>query len=230
MGRFSTDPKINGPQFNQNNAGGCGHQHHQSQAEQQTPQSFPEGWPQEFPNPTVAIDLEGIVFKEKAGKIVNETDIEFKLDNIEAIRQIRLKQHKVLALTAFPEMSRGNLTQQKAEQLINYTMNKFGEKGIFSIDSVLFAGSDLKEDEFAIPNTGMLKRAKNEMHIDMSGGYYVGDNIKVLKAADKFGLKPILIKSSRFEETMEKLNTYSNKKLLEKTKVFNTLQDFVDSI
>ena len=109
-------------------------------------------------------------------------------------------------------------------------MNYFGQAGIFTIDGLLYSTSNMKEDLFAMPNNGMMKRAENEMKVAFKGGYFAGNKLYNLKAGDSVHAKPILIKSPGYEDAETKLDTFANKELKNKTKTFNSLLDFANSL
>ena len=76
----------------------------------------------------------------------------------------------------------------------------------------------------------MFKRAEAEQRLKFKGGAYVGDKISDLKAADRIGAIPVLVKTGHGIETIEKLNTYANRNLKKKTKIFENLWEFADSL
>jgi len=76
----------------------------------------------------------------------------------------------------------------------------------------------------------MFKRAEKELRLKFKGGAYVGDKISDLKVADKIRALPILIKTGHGLDTIDKLDTYANKKLKEKTQIFNNLWEFAESL
>ena len=76
----------------------------------------------------------------------------------------------------------------------------------------------------------MFQRAEKEIGVDFSKGVYVGDKITDLKAATKIKAKPILVKTGYGEETLKKLNTFANKDLKKRTKVFENLLEFAESL
>ena len=66
--------------------------------------------------------------------------------------------------------------------------------------------------------------------IKFNQGYYVGDKIKDLKAATKIGAKPILVRTGYGAETEQELNKFAYRDLKRRTKVFDTLADFVRTL
>ena len=112
-----------------------------------------------------------------------------------------------------PNIIRGLLTDQDVSNVNNHIMQTFGQNGIFSIDGFLYNQSDDIRDPFAKPNIGMLNRSKNEMGMDWTDGYYVGDTIEDIKMAQKFGVKPILVRTGKGVKTekdhLKGINTLS---------------------
>jgi len=88
----------------------------------------------------------------------------------------------------------------------------------------------MKEDIYSMPNTGMMKKAEKDFRIKLKGGYFVGNKIRNLKAGNSVGCVPVLVKTGNYEEAVEKLNTFANRELLSKTKVFYSLLDFANSL
>lgn len=78
----------------------------------------------------------------------------------------------------------------------------------------------------------MFKRAENEIirGEKFKNGWFVGHNIKDAKAADKIGAVPVIVRTGNGEETLSKLDTFANKDLLKKTKIFNNLLEFAESL
>ena len=84
---------------------------------------------------------------------------------------------------------------------------------------------------YAKPNVGMFKRCEKEIpDIKFKEGYYVGDKIKDLKAAMNIGAKPILVRTGYGRQTEEELERYSNKDLKRRTKIYDDLAQFVESL
>ena len=75
----------------------------------------------------------------------------------------------------------------------------------------------------------MLNRSKNEMGMDWTGGYYVGDTIEDIKMAQKFGVTPVLVRTGKGAKTeKEYLKGISTK--YNDVQVFDNLLDFVNTL
>ena len=173
-------------------------------------------------------DRDGVVI-EWRNVIKNYKDVKYIPGSLEAIRKLRLKGHKAFMLADQPNIYRGLLTDQDVYNINNIMMQNFGQHGIFSIDGFLYNQSDDPRDPFAKPNIGMLNRSKNEMGLDWTDGYYVGDTIEDIKMAIKFGVTPVLVRTGKGKTTeKEYLKGMSSK--YKEVKVFDNLLSFVDSL
>lgn len=239
MGRFSVDRSMNvggqPPSLTMPQTQPYGQQNYGSPYGQQMPQQQgmmmqqqQQNWPTYFPKETIGIDRGAILNDTKP--ILNASDIELLPGALDAIRMIRLKGYKLVIFFNEPLITQGKITTQAVDANVQQLMNYFGQAGIFTIDGLLYSTSNMKEDNFAMPNNGMMKRAENEMKVAFKGGYFAGNKLYNLKAGDSVHAKPILIKSPGYEDVETKLDTFANKELKNKTKTFNSLLDFANSL
>ena len=239
MGRFSVDRSMNvggqppSPTMPQTQP--YGQQNYGSPYGQQMPQQQgmmmqqqQQNWPTFFPKETIGIDRG--VFLNDTKPILTASDIEMLPGALDAIRTIRLKGYRLVIFFNEPLITQGKITTQAVDSNVQQIMNYFGQAGIFTIDGLLYSTSNMKEDLFAMPNNGMMKRAENEMKVAFKGGYFAGNKLYNLKAGDSVHSKPILIKSPGYEDAETKLDTFANKELKNKTKTFNSLLEFANSL
>ena len=195
---------------------------------QQQGQYNPQDWPTTFPKAMVGFDRDGVVIEWK-NIIKRFEDIKYIPGSLEAIRQLRLKGHKAWMFADQPNIARGLMTDNDVQNIHNNMMNQFGQAGIFSIDGFLYNQSDMQQDPYAKPKIGMLNRSKNEMGMDWTGGYYVGDTIEDIKMAQKFGVTPVLVRTGKGAKTeKEYLKGISTK--YNDVQVFDNLLDFVNTL
>jgi len=195
---------------------------------QQQSQFSPEDWPTQFPKCVIGIDRDGVI-NEWKNVVKKREDIQWISGSLEAIRKLRLMGHKVVLFADQPNISRGLLTQQDVNNIMNYYMQFFGQNGIFSIDGFYYNSSDMPQDSYAKPNIGMMNRAQSELGVNFSEGYYVGDTIEDIKMAIKANAKPILVRTGKGAATEEKYLKSFNPKYKD-VEVFDSLLDFVLSL
>lgn len=191
----------------------CGHDHGTQQGVINQPQ---EQWPTSFPKPVVGIEK---------SEIVTNGGLNVIDSSLTAIKMIRKKGYRLV----FINDERGRDPGQ-VESEWGSLMSIFGKAGIQSIDTMYFSPGTDKQDPYVKPNTGMFKRAEDEYHVKWSQGWHVGNTIADMKAADKLGAKPILIKTPKGLVTLDKLKTHANKQLNKKVKVFENLMEFATSL
>ena len=182
-----------------------------------------------YPKPLVAIDRDGVLSKCK--DVVKSVESFEPIEgSLSAISMIRSKGYKIAIIFDQPGISRGELTVEDVDRMNDHMIDLFGQAGCPSIDGTLYNMSDIKDDIYSKPNTGMLKRLRDEMGVPLKGGYYVGDRLVDAKMADKAKLKPVLVKTGKYSEDEKKFNSYANRPLKKKTKIFNDLLEFAQAL
>ena len=197
-------------------------------------QNVPADWPTVFPKPIVGLDRDGVINVDKGHYLTDPDDWEPIPGSLEAIRMIRLKGYKVVILTNQGGIIKKEQTQAQVEAIHQRMMEVFGNAGIYSIDGLFYSESSLKEDYYAKPNLGMFHRAEKEIFNSKArfkqNGFYVGDKMTDLKAAERIGARPILVRTGHGLETEEDLKKFSREKLRKKTKVFDDLLQFAQRL
>ena len=196
-------------------------------------QNVPNDWPKVFPKSIVGLDRDGVINVNK-GYISDPDDWEAIPGSLEAIRMIRLKGYKVVILTNQGGIIKKEQTHDQVEAVHQRMMEVFGNAGIYSIDGLFYSETSLKCDCFAKPNIGMFHRAEKEIYLNKhrfkQNGFYVGDKMTDLKAAERIGARPILVRTGHGLETEEDLKKFSREKLRKKTKVFDDLLQFAQRL
>jgi len=203
MSRFSVETSINNPIDN--------------------------SWPTLFNKKFIGIERNGVIITNN-NTPDNLEEIELVPFACEGIKLMRLKQYRVVIFFNEPGIFNGKISGEKVEESNQILMKLFGERGIRSIDGLYFSTTNFKEDLYSLPNKGMIQKAERELKVDCSTGYFVGDKLYDLKTGYKLGITPVLVRSGVYEETLSKLNTFSNRHLRQKTKVFNNLLEFAESL
>ena len=196
-------------------------------------QNVPDDWPKLFSKSIVGLDRDGVINVDK-GYLTNPDDWEPIPGSLEAIRMIRLKGYKLVILTTQGGIIKKEQTHDQVEAIHQRMMDIFGNAGIYSIDGLFYSESSLKCDCFAKPNIGMFHKAEKELfnnkHRFKNKGFYVGDKITDLKAAERIGATPILVRTGHGAATEKDLQKFSKEKLRKKTKVFENLLQFAQKL
>lgn len=210
MGRFSVETSLNNPAPAPQNG-------------------VPGNWPMVFPKETIGIERNGVIVNHSQ-PILSAAQIEPVPWALEGIRTMRLKGYKVVIFFNEPLITEGKVTQDIVDSTNNRLMEIFGQAGILSIHGLLYSTSNFKQDLYALPNNGMIKKAEKEFGVSFKTGYFVGDKLYDLKAGDSVHSKPVLIRCGQYEETLAKLDTFANRELKKKVIIFNNLLEFANSL
>lgn len=188
-------------------------------------------WPTYFPKPIIGLEREGVIIEHGDGPLQTPSQVRVIQSSLEAIKMMRLKGYKVMIITQQPGITKKQITQAQVDNINNHLMQVFGQAGIFSIDGVYYSTSDLKEDYYAKPNTGMFERARLEHgNIVWKDGWYVGDTYADIKASIKIGARPVLVRTGKGAKTESELDSFSRRDVKKQTQVFDNLLEFAKSL
>ena len=179
---------------------------------------------------TIGLDRDGTINRD-LGRYITTPDEFYPIEgSLEAVTLLREKGYNVVILTNQAGISKGVMSENDVDTVHRYMLDLLGKAGCRSINGIYYSTTNLKEDYYAKPNVGMFKRAEKELRLKFKGGAYVGDKIIDLKAADRIGAMPVLVKTGYGEETIEKLNTFANRNLKKKTQIVTSLWEFAQSL
>jgi D-glycero-D-manno-heptose 1,7-bisphosphate phosphatase len=151
--------------------------------------------------------------------------------SIEAIATLRSRGYRIVIITDQGGIEQGFYTPEDVDTLHLHMLDLFGQAGCPSIDAIYYSASSRKEDPYAKPNTGMFRKCERENKgIKFGQGYYVGDKMKDLKAAQRVGAKPILVRTGYGIQTEKELEKFTYRDLKRITLVYDNLAQFVDTL
>jgi D-glycero-D-manno-heptose 1,7-bisphosphate phosphatase len=178
---------------------------------------------------TVGLDRDGTI-NEDVGYIRDPNNFVPISKSLEAVAMLRAKGYNIVILTNQAGIMKGVLTPDNVESVNARMLEMLGKAGCSSIDGIYYSTTNLKEDIYAKPNVGMFKRAEKELGVKFKGGAFVGDKISDLKAADRIGAIPVLVKTGHGEDTLNELERYAHRDLKRKTMVFDNLWAFAETL
>lgn len=179
---------------------------------------------------TIGIDRDGTINRDLGTYVTDPKDFEPIPGSLEAITMMKEKGYNIVVITNQAGIMKGILTSEQVDNVHLYMLELLGKSGCKMIDGIYYSTTNLKDDFYAKPNIGMFKKAEIDLRIKFKNGFYVGDKITDLKAAEKARCRPILVKTGYGEETIEKLKTFSNRKLRSKVQIYDNLWNFAESL
>ena len=179
----------------------------------------------------VGLDRDGVINKDLGTYVTTPEDFEPIPGSLEALATVKRLGFQVAIITNQGGIEKGIMSQSDVDKVHQKMFQLLGEAGCKFIEALYYSESNRKDDMYAKPNTGMFKRCEKEHpSIKFSKGYYVGDKISDLKVAMKMNARPILVRTGYGVETEKLLNRFTYKKLKAKTKVYDDLRSFVNSL
>lgn len=178
----------------------------------------------------IGLDRDGTINKDLGTYVTKPEDFEPIPGSLEAVKMMRDKGYDVVILTNQAGIMKNIMTPADVDMVHDYMLHLMGQAGISSINGLYYATTNLKDDIYAKPNTGMFERAEKEIGVNFKNGFYVGDKFNDLKAAQKAKARPILVRTGYGEEAEKKLNTFAQKELKKQTKIYNNLYEFAEAL
>ncbi len=184
-----------------------------------------------YTGPVIGLDRDGVINRDLESYVTRAQDFEPIKGSLEAIAKLRRNNFKIAIITNQGGIEKGIMTQEDVDNVHDYMFKLLGDAGCSSIDALYYSASSRKNDPYAKPNTGMFKRCEKENpHIKFKDGYFVGDRMSDLRAAIKVGATPILVRTGYGSNTEQQLNKFTYRDIKKRTKIFDTLSDFVNFI
>lgn len=152
-------------------------------------------------NTAVFLDRDGTI-NEEVGYMDCLSKLKLYDHTAEAIRMINEKGMKAVVITNQSGVARGYFTEDFVRLVHSHIGEILQSNGSF-IDAFYYCphhptegtGAYLKSCACRKPEPGMLIRASQDLNIDLTRSYVIGDMIKDIEAAGRVGAKGILVRT-----------------------------------
>lgn len=151
----------------------------------------------------IFLDRDGTINKY-VGFLRNEEEFELLPGVAEAVKKINKSGYLAVVVTNQPVIARGEVTYSQLENIHNKMETFLGKAGAY-LDAIYFCPhhphsgyeGEVKELKIACecrkPKPGMLLKAAQELNIDLSQSYMVGDSESDIEAGKAAGCKTVLL-------------------------------------
>lgn len=155
--------------------------------------------------PAIFLDRDGTI-NEEVSYITRPEQLKLLPGAAEAVRRMRGAGYRVVVVTNQPVIARGDCTIEELMRVHDHMEMELSREGAF-LDGIYycphhpdkgFAGerAELKmECDCRKPGDGMLRRAAQELNLDLSQSWLIGDRTGDIQAARKCGIRSILLKT-----------------------------------
>ena len=159
----------------------------------------------DHPQSAVFLDRDGTLNQEVGG-VTRAEDLVLLPGVPEAIRALNHSGMRAVVVTNQPVVAKGFCSENDLRMIHNKLETQLGEQHAF-LDRILycphhpekgFAGErpELKFDcDCRKPNVGMIRRAVEQLNIDLASSWLIGDSTTDLQTAHNAGLRSILVRT-----------------------------------
>ena len=150
-------------------------------------------------NRAIFLDRDGTII-EDPGYLSHPEQVNLLDGAAEALNELRAMGYKVVVVSNQSGIARGILSENDLEEIHDRLRQLLAEKGAY-LDQIYYCPYHpdgvvpkyRKESDWRKPNPGMLLAAADEMGIDLSQSWSIGDSSRDVEAGLRAGCKTILI-------------------------------------
>ena len=136
------------------------------------------------------LDRDGVI-NEDFGYVFKIEDFKFIDGIFEILKEFKKREFLIIIVTNQSGIQRGYYTTKDFEILTEYMKDEFKKRDI-DIDKVYFC-PHLSGCECRKPNPGMILAARDELGIDLSKSYLIGDKLSDIEAGRNAGVKNLFL-------------------------------------
>jgi D,D-heptose 1,7-bisphosphate phosphatase len=166
-----------------------------------------------MPNRAVFLDRDGTI-NEDPGYISDPANVVLIPQAAEALAGLNKKGFKLIVISNQSGIARGIMSSKDVER-VNNKINELLLKNNVSIDAFYFCHahpefSTPEECECRKPSPKLVLEAAEDFEIEMNQSYFVGDNVSDIECGKNAGLRTILVKTGKGEESLSILQKDNN--------------------
>ncbi|MBI3398708.1 MAG: D-glycero-beta-D-manno-heptose 1,7-bisphosphate 7-phosphatase [Deltaproteobacteria bacterium] len=122
-----------------------------------------------------------------------------------SIKKLNSKGFKVVVITNQSGVARGYFSREAVDAVNRRLEETLKKEGAY-LDGIYYCPHHPDDDcECRKPKTGMLEKAKKDLHVDLEQSYVVGDKVSDVEIAYKIGGKGILVRTGMGNDEEKKL-------------------------
>ncbi len=149
-------------------------------------------------SPGIFLDRDGTVIHD-TGYIGDPDLVEFLPAVLTALRRFQDAGYRLIVISNQSGIGRGVITQEQYELVARRIADRLSEHGIY-IDTYYCPHSPDDQCECRKPNPFLLLRAAQDLDIDLTRSYMIGDRLTDVEAGAAAGCKTILLAQGQFAE------------------------------
>ncbi len=145
----------------------------------------------------VFLDRDGVLTREKSDYVKSPEELELLPIRPESLRRLREKGFALIVITNQSVIGRGLTTHQQMAKIHEKLLAEFAERGC-KIDAVYYCAH--RPDEKCScrkPEPGLILKAAEELDVDVSRSWMIGDKEIDLEAASRAGCRGVKVETNK---------------------------------
>jgi len=156
----------------------------------------------------VFIDRDGTLVEEK-NFLSKVEEVKFIPGSIEAIKTFKDLGYKVVAISNQSGIARKILTEKIVEEINEYIQSELEKEGA-KLDGIYYCPHHPDDNcSCRKPETGLLKKASEELNLDLNDAIVIGDKSSDVLLGRKIGARSILVLTGYGKEELKKIQSVS---------------------
>ncbi|MFT4826460.1 MAG: D-glycero-D-manno-heptose 1,7-bisphosphate phosphatase [Halioglobus sp.] len=152
--------------------------------------------------PLLILDRDGVINEDSDTYVRNLEQWLPIPGSIEAIAKLSLAGFTIAVATNQSGLARGYFSLDDMTEIhreLNRLVEERGGKiaGVFYCPHLPGSGCNCRK-----PATGLLQAIERDLNVSAAGAYFVGDSLKDLQAAQRYGCLPVLVETGKGRQTL----------------------------
>jgi len=159
-------------------------------------------------NRVIFLDRDGVINENRDDYVKSKNEFIFLPRVFTAIRKLNQMGYQLIIITNQSAINRGIITKEQLNDIHKFMLNEL-EKHSCKVTKIYFCPHKPNENCFCRkPKTGLIIKAINEFGIDISESWLIGDKESDIQAANKLGLRSILVNEKK--DLLDAVNLIEN--------------------
>jgi D-glycero-D-manno-heptose 1,7-bisphosphate phosphatase len=153
--------------------------------------------------PAIFLDRDGVLIENRSDYVRDWSQVNVLPDAIRALSSLTVKNYKVIIVTNQSAVGRGLMSLKTANEINEQLVNLIHRQG-GKLDAVYICPHRPEENCFCRkPRPGLLLQAANDLSLDLSRSWMIGDAWSDLQAGQMAGVRQsILVRTGRGKEQL----------------------------
>ncbi len=154
--------------------------------------------------PAIFVDRDGVLIENREAYIRKPSHILVFQQAIEACKRITKDgKYALVVVTNQSAIGRGIMSKERVWALNRRILRKFEIEGVRFTGSYICPHSPEEDCDCRKPKPGMILKAADELSLDLSKSFLVGDNLTDMGAAKAAGIQGILVRTGLGNSQLE---------------------------